>query len=188
MRTYRYIGPKRIADQATSTPAGTPVRSAADVVRWVRESGQRPGPDGCVIATFVVNAAEVLLVADRHSEHVACAGRQPVRSAGEITFRMASRSVEVVAVSNQSTGYCPEPESWAAVVAALSAAGLEPTAGFELACVFRRCPRCGSINVVKGGVFECGACGAELPAAYNCQVAEAEPGAAADGGRDPGSL
>ena len=176
MQVYRYSGPKRIADRATDTPAGTPIRSAADVVRWARQSGQRPGPDGGVIATFVVDAAGVVLVADRRSEHVACAGRRPVRSAGEITFRCDGGSVGVAAVSNQSTGYCPEPESWPAVAAALSAAGLEPSAGFDPACVFRRCPGCGSINVVKGGVFECGACGAELPSAYNCQPAEAAPG------------
>src|SRR5262249_3601673 len=125
MRVYRYIGPKQIADRAIPTPTGAPVRSAADVVRWVGDSGQRPGPDGCVIATRVVDGAGTLRVADRRSEHVACAGRQPVRSAGEITFRVAGGSVSVAAVSNQSTGYCPEPESWPAVAAALTAAGLE---------------------------------------------------------------
>src|SRR5262245_13695081 len=133
MRLYQYIGPKQIADRASPTPAGTPIRSAADLARWVRESGQRPNSDRCVIATFVVDAAGVLLVADRHSEHVACAGQRPVRSAGEITFRVIGQTVEVTAASNQSTGYCPEPESWPAVAAALSAAGLEPPAGFDLA-------------------------------------------------------
>jgi hypothetical protein len=57
MRAYRYIGPKQIADRATRRPAGTPIRSTADVVGWVCDSGQRPGPDGCVIATFVVDVA-----------------------------------------------------------------------------------------------------------------------------------
>src|SRR5262245_39581494 len=118
MRLYRYIGPKRIADRATPTPSGTPIRTSADVMRWVRDSGQRLSHDGCVIATFVVDATGALLVADRHSEHVACAGRQSVRSAGEITFRVVG-TVEVAAVSNQSTGYCPEPESWPAVATAL---------------------------------------------------------------------
>ena len=173
MRVYRYIGSKQIADRATSTPAGTPVRSAADVLGWVRNSGQRPRPDGCAVATFVVDTCGLLLLADRHSEHVACAGRQPVQAAGEITLRVADYSVEVVAVSNQSTGYCPEPESWPAVVTALTAAGLNPPAGFDPACVFRLCLRCGSKNLVKDAVFECGVCAAELPAAYNCQTPEA---------------
>ena len=182
MRLYRYIGSKQIADRATLMPAGTPLRSAADVLGWARDSCQRPRPDGCLIATFVVNAAGVLLLADRHSEHVACAGRQPVQAAGEITLRVVGRSVDVVAVSNQSTGYCPEPESWPAVATALTAAGLQPPPGFDPACVFRLCPRCGSKNLVKDGVFECGVCSAELPAAYNCQVPEANQTAADDPG------
>src|SRR5262245_26937136 len=132
MRLYRYIGPKQIADRVSPTPAGTPIRSADDVARWATATRQRPGPNGSLIATFVVDLTGVLLVADRHSEHVACAGRQPVRSAGEVTFRLAGDAVEVAAVSNQSTGYCPEPESWPAVAAALSAAGLEPPEGFDL--------------------------------------------------------
>jgi len=183
MRLYRYIGPAQIADRAPLTPAGTPIHSAADLARWTRDSGQRSGPNGCVIATFVVDAVGGLLVADRHSEHVACAGRLPVRSAGEITFRMAGGTIEVTAVSNQSTGYCPEPESWRAVAATLSAAGLQPPVGFELVCVFRLCPQCDSKNLVKGGVLECGVCAAELPALYNCQTADAEPAAATDPAR-----
>lgn len=174
MQLYRYVGPKRIADRVRSEPAGVPIRSPADVLAWVRDTAQGLS-GGCVIATFVVDAAGILLVADRRSEHVACAGRQPVRSAGEITFAVG-RAVEVAGVSNQSTGYCPEPESWPAVAAALTAAGLESPAGFSLACEFRRCVGCGSLTLVKYGVFECGVCGAELPVEYNCQTPEAAPG------------
>jgi hypothetical protein len=118
-----------------------------------------------------VDCAGVLLVADRHSEHVACAGQHPVLAAGEITFRLSSAAAEVVAVSNQSTGFCPEPESRSAVEAALRRAGMRPPDGFSPVCVFRRCLRCGSISLVKDGVFECGVCGAELSPAYNCQSA-----------------
>lgn len=165
MNLYRYVGPRAIAERAAGQPAGTPIHSPADVLRWVRETGQT----NPVICTFVVDAGGVLRVADRHSEHVACAGGGPVQSAGEMTFRVMGAMVEVVAVSNQSTGYCPEPESWPAVEAALARAGLESPAGFDPACVFRRCPACGTKNLVKGGVFECGACSADLPAEYNCQ-------------------
>jgi hypothetical protein len=171
MKMYRYIGPKRIADRIGPEPAGVPVRSPDDVRRWVRDAAQGLVA-GSVIATFVVDTFGVLRIADRRSEHVACAGGQPVRSAGEITFAVEA-TVEVVVVSNQSTGYCPEPQSWPAVAAALSAAGLEPPPGFIPACVFRRCPACGNINVVKDDLFECGVCAAELPAAYNCQASEA---------------
>ncbi|WP_020472974.1 hypothetical protein [Zavarzinella formosa] len=174
MRLYRYIGPQQIADRVTASPAGCPIRSAADVVRWARESGQQPGPDGSVIATFVIDATGLLLIADRHSEHVACAGRLPVRSAGEITFALSGNEVEITAVSNQSTGYCPEPDSWAAVMESLTASSLEPPSGFSPRCVFRLCVRCAAKNIVKDGVFECGVCGAELSVTYNCQTARAE--------------
>lgn len=135
----------------------------------VAASGQQPGPAGLLIATFVIDQAGTLLVADRHSEHVACAGRQPVLSAGEITFRITRQSVEVAEVSNQSTGYCPEPESWPAVESALVAAGLSRPSGFSLKCHFRLCVACGQKNLVKDSVFECQVCGAELPTTYNCQ-------------------
>lgn len=174
MRLYRYVGPKSIADRVSVSLGGSPVRSSADVLGWVRRSGQKPDAGGCVIAAFVVDDSGVLLVADRRSEHVACAGGRRVQSAGEITFEIDGQSVGVAGVSNQSTGYCPEPESWPAVAAALSAAGLPPPTGFDPACVFRRCVGCGSLTLIKEGVFECGVCGAELPAAYNCQVPDAE--------------
>lgn len=180
MKVYRYVGPKRIADRVLPGSAGVPIRSPEDVRNWVQASAQELTA-GCVIATFVVDAAGVLRVADRRSEHVACAGGGPVRSAGEITFAVG-RAIEVGAVSNQSTGYCPEPASWPAVAEAMAAAGLKPPAGFALVCDFRRCTACGGLTLVKGGVFECGTCGAELPAAYNCQPRDAEPNAIADGG------
>jgi hypothetical protein len=106
MRLYRYVGPKRIAERVGPEPTGVPIRSPDDVRTWVRELGQE-SIAGCVIVTFVVDASGELLVADRHSEHVACAGDRAVQSAGEMTFAVG-RSVEVVAVSNQSTGYCPD--------------------------------------------------------------------------------
>lgn len=172
---YSYIGPQRIADRVPLTPSGTPIRSPSDVKHWVRESEQQLDGDGCVIATFVVDAVGTLLVSDRHSEHVACAGRQSVRSAGEIAFRVAIRGVEVVAVSNQSTGYCPDPESWPLVATALTVAGLEPPQRFEPECVFRLCPKCGGKNLVKQGVFECGMCEAELPLTSNCHLRTFKP-------------
>jgi hypothetical protein len=167
MRLYRYVGPKWIAERARPEPTGVPIRSPGDVRTWVRDTGQDLTA-GCVIVTFVINASGELLVADRHSEHVACADGAAVRSAGEMTFAIG-RTVEVVGVSNQSTGYCPEPESWPAVAEALGRAGLAVPDGFSLACVFRRCGSCSGLTLVKANVFECGGCGAELSAPYNVQ-------------------
>jgi hypothetical protein len=166
---YRYIGPKQIADRVQNEAGGFPIRSPEDVRAWVRDSAQELS-NGCVIATFVVDADGALRIADRRSEHVACSGGRVVRSAGEITFRL-SRTVEIAAVSDQSTGFCPEPESWpaVAVAAALGSAGLAAPDGFSRSCEFRRCVKCGGLTLVKDGEFECAICGAELPAKYNCQ-------------------
>ena len=86
-----------------------------------------------------------------------------------MTLVAGGGSVEVLSVSNQSTGFCPEPESWPAVEAALRRAGLARPGGFSPACVFRRCVRCGGLNLVKGGLFECAVCEAALPEEYNVQ-------------------
>jgi hypothetical protein len=75
--------------------------------------------------------------------------------------------VEVEEISNQSTGFCPEPESWPVVAAALDTLGVRHPGRFTLAVVFRRCPACGERNVVKDGWFACGVCGADLPAEWN---------------------
>jgi len=167
MKLYRYVGPKQIAERIGPEPTGVSIGSPEDVSTWVRDAAQELNA-GLVIATFVVDAGGVLLVADRRSEHVACAGGYPVRSAGEITFAVG-RTVEVAEVSNQSTGYCPEPASWPAVAEALSRAGLLAPDGFSLACEFRRCVGCGGLTLVKAGVFECGVCEAKLPTTYNGQ-------------------
>jgi hypothetical protein len=169
MRLYRYVGPRRIAERVCPGALGTAITSPRDVAAWARSTDQGQDAEGCLIVTFVVDGAGVLRIADRRSEHVACAAGGPVQSAGEITFALEGGRVAVAAVSNQSTGYCPEPDSWPAVAAALRRVELEAPEGFALACAFRRCLRCDSICLVKAGVFVCDVCGAELPAGYNCQ-------------------
>jgi hypothetical protein len=91
-RLYHYVGPREILSRAG--------RSGKRI-----HSGDLQNP---AWFTFVVDEHGSLLIADRRSEHVACACGRPVLSAGE----MFVRGGEVVEVSNQSTGYCPEPESW----------------------------------------------------------------------------
>jgi hypothetical protein len=167
MRLYCYVGPKAIADRAKPEALlGATIRTPDDVRAWARTTGQHL-LSGCVIATFIVDEDGVLRIADRRSEHVACAGGRPVRSAGEMTFALG-HSVDVVEVSNQSTGYCPEPESWTAVAAVLKSAGLSAPSGFSLDCHFRRC-LCGNVTLIKDGIFKCGICGKPLPAGYNVQ-------------------
>lgn len=166
-RLYHYVGPQDIRERAATAPAGLLVRSTDDIRAWAHRAGQQPDRRGLIAVTFVVDEQGFLRVADRRSEHVACSGGGPVLSAGEMFFRLSSAGVEVVEVTNQSTGYCPEPESWPAVASALEALRIAHPGRFTQKVVFRRCPVCGERNVVKDGWFVCGLCGADLPADWN---------------------
>jgi hypothetical protein len=167
-RLYSYVGPADIKARVAGRPAGMRIATAADLLAWARRlTGQFPGSDGLVAATFVIDEHGSLLVADRRSEHVACAGGGPVLSAGEMFFRIEGGRIELVEVSNQSTGFCPEPGSWPAVAAALDCIGVSHPRRFTTEVVFRRCWRCGVRNVVKDGWFVCGVCGAGLPEVWN---------------------
>jgi len=84
-----------------------------------------------------------------------------------MTFVVAARKIEVLAVTNQSTGYCPELTSWPSVADALDQAKLPRPPAFTTAFVFRRCQACGAINIVKDNWFECGVCENPLPEHWN---------------------
>ena len=173
MRIYGYVGPRRIAGRATAA-AGSRVASPKDILCWIRQSGQELTGPGSVTATFVIDEAGWLRIADRRSEHVACAAGRSVLSAGEMTFTVMPTGVSVSWITNQSTGYCPEPDSWPAVQAALMRAGIETPNEFSQRFEFRRCTRCESINIIKNGVFECGVCSAPLSEEWNLDRAVAE--------------
>ena len=164
-KLYRYVGPPRILEQARHQAPGALVRTAADLLLWLQGNGVVRG--GELTVTFVVDEAGHLRLADRHTEHVACAHGQPVRAAGEMTFAVVGSTARMTAVSNQSTGYCPEPASWPEVRCALDAVGVGHPGSFTSAFDFRRCPACGQINLVKDAVFQCDACDGELPAVWN---------------------
>jgi hypothetical protein len=166
-RTYRYVGPPEVRARAAGQAAGVMVANAADVLAWIKASGLAAGRGEPVPATFVVDVEGLLRVADRRSEHVACGGGGDVLSAGEMFFAIDGRNVRVEEVSNQSTGYCPEPESWPAVESALVRAGIARPDGFTSVCIFRRCEACGERNIVKDGWFQCDVCRAKLPEDWN---------------------
>jgi hypothetical protein len=166
-KLYRYVGPAQIATRVADKPAGTPIAVAGEIVHWSRETSQNPDRSGLLAVTFVMDAEGQLLIADRRSEHVACGGGGPVMSAGEIFFSIEGERVEVVEVSNQSTGFCPEPESWPVVAAALDRIGVPHPGHFTTEIVFRRCRGCGERNVVKDHWYVCGVCGSELPPEWN---------------------
>jgi hypothetical protein len=157
---YAYVGPDEI--RARVAPSGAPIGSVAELEAWVAANGDER--DGSTVpATFTVIEDGTLRIAPRRSEHVACAGGGAVLAAGELF--LGAR--EVVGASNQSTGYCPDPDCWPAVAAALDRAGIPHPGRFTVEVIFRRCPSCGERNLVKDDWFVCALCEAELPREWN---------------------
>jgi hypothetical protein len=163
MTLYSYIGPAAVRARAEHEPAGRTIARPEDLAEWLR--GEPEALRGG--ATLVVDAAGALRVAPRRSEHVACAGGQPVRAAGELRFELRDGAPVVAEASNQSTGYAPEPLSWSALAAALHALVIAHPGGDTTAFEFRRCPRCAQLNVVKEAWFHCAVCDADLPLRWN---------------------
>jgi hypothetical protein len=143
------------------------IKCADDLRKWMKTTAQKSNVHGLIVATFIVDLDGYLRIADRHTEHVACAGGEPVLSAGEIGFALDGDEIEAVEVSNQSTGYCPEPESWPQLAHALDRIAVHHPGKFTLEIVFRRCSSCGQINIVKDDWMVCLSCGDDLPKDWN---------------------
>ena len=163
-RSYDYVGPPEIASAVVGDATGVTIRSREDLVRWAREQNEWDG--GSLTVTFVVSTDGALRVAPRRSEHVACALGGSILAAGELTIRLEPE-LEVVAATNQSTGYCPEPSCWGPARAALDALGIRSPRELTSAYVFRRCPRCGERTLIKEEWFVCALCGEDLPREWN---------------------
>ncbi|RKH94456.1 hypothetical protein D7Y04_37105 [Corallococcus sp. AB038B] len=163
LNAYTYVGPEEIRRAVTAHPSGASIRAREDLDRWLQDH-----PDAIQEgATWVVDLTGCLRLAPRRSEHVACAGGQDVLAAGELDFQRTAMGWAVAGVSNQSTGYCPDTDCWAAVFHALARAGIPGPPGFTHAILFRRCTQCGELNLVKEGWFVCAFCDADLPALWN---------------------
>jgi hypothetical protein len=160
---YRYVGPVELQDERPSIEAAD-VGSRAVLDRWLagRTRAELDEP-----FTFVVALDGSLRVAPRRSEHVALAAGRDVLAAGEITFASAAGVQHVLEVTNQSTGYCPDPDCWRAVGTALDRLGLKHPGDFTTKLVFRRCPSCGERNIVRDSDFTCALCDGALPTYWN---------------------
>ncbi|MFI7577988.1 hypothetical protein [Micromonospora sp. NPDC049497] len=139
---------------------GWPIRSPADLDTYLAAADPRDRDEPF---TYVIDTGGTLRLAQRRSEHVACAGGGEVLGAGEIAFAGDRDGWVVTEVTNQSTGYCPDPRSWVAVAGALDRAGIDRPEGFTVLVIFRRCLDCGERNVVRDDDYICALCGAELP-------------------------
>lgn len=165
-RQYRYVGPEEIRQRVQSHSADYRIDTKVILRDWLLINAD-PESQNQVIATFIIDLNGHLRLAHRRSEHVACAGGLPVLSAGEMTYSIKQREPNLEEVSNQSTGYCPEPESWISVATALDRLGVEHSDKFTRQVTFRRCIECSQINVVKDGWFVCELCGENLPHQWN---------------------
>ncbi len=173
---YHYCGPKDIREATRTAPQGFRIDSPTAIEQWIRESEQRP-EGGLVIATYVVDGNRAFRVADRHSEHVACAGGGPVLAAGEASFQRQKKEHIIVGLSNLSRGFCPEPDCVLAVVTALDRAHVSHPARLTEAYLFRRCQEVdcesgGEVQVVPLDGRWCKACGSPLPEQRNIEGAE----------------
>ncbi|MEO8494126.1 MAG: hypothetical protein ABI614_03580 [Planctomycetota bacterium] len=162
---YRYAGPAEIAGRVVGF--GGFLVDSVEKLRDSLRSMDGYQSEGSLTVTFIVGLGGELRVSDRRSEHVKCAGGQPVLSAGEMTFVCENDRIFVERVTNQSTGYCPEPESWRSVVDALERIPLGHPDSFDPAFVFRKCPSCSQINIIKDQWYICDVCQTSLPIEWN---------------------
>ncbi|MFE0465173.1 hypothetical protein ACFW1A_38570 [Kitasatospora sp. NPDC058965] len=163
-RNYRYVGPAELTALVRPGGGGRTICSPADFAEWV---AARTPDELAEPFTFVVDAAGVLRLAPRRSEHVVCADGGAVLSAGELSFHEEAGHWTVDEVSNQSTGYCPDISSWPAVAAALDRIGIARPSGFTQELVFRRCRSCRELAIVREQDFVCLFCSADLPLEWN---------------------
>ncbi|KOU21927.1 hypothetical protein ADK52_22845 [Streptomyces sp. WM6372] len=162
--SYRYVGPPDVRALVRPEAEGRSIHSAADFDEW---ASAQAAVELAEPFTFVIDSEGVLRLAPRRSEHVVCAGGGRVLGAGEMSFREESGQWVVAEVSNQSTGYCPDISSWPVVAKALAAAGIECPSCFTHEVVFRRCPSCSQLNVVREEDFVCVFCDEDLPREWN---------------------
>jgi hypothetical protein len=161
MKIYSYIGPENHLLLSKTASGGKIIRQSNDVANWSHATHQVPNRVGLIPATFVIDLDKNLRLADRRSEHVACAQGKEVLSAGEIFFAIDGEDIEVIEISNQSTGYCPDPDSWLIVEEVLNQIGIRHPGRFTLEITFAVCQKCGQKNIVKGD-RRCGNCGFEI--------------------------
>ncbi len=148
------------------------------VGEWIARQKFPPQADGTVILTYIIDLHTELWLASRNSEHVACAVGEPVLAAGELTLKLSNDPpcgkpshpgyaqqwrIEVVGVSNHSTGYLPEPDCWPVVAEALDRMDILRPDQWTVALVLRRCPVCQWVNVIKDDHFFCDICQRQLP-------------------------
>jgi hypothetical protein len=167
-RRYRNVSPPELRETGRPALDAVTVTSQQVLTAWLASRGasEIAGP-----LTFVVTLDGHLPLAPRRSEHAGCAAGQDVLAAGEISFTRHRQTWTVGDVSNQSTGYCPDPDSGPAVAAARDRVGLAHPPDFTHKVIFRRCPACHERNIVHDAHFVSAICGSPLPQDRNLNPA-----------------
>lgn len=144
-RLYRYVGPAELLENAHGPIDRLQPASLAELSAWVAKQSST----GATF-TFIVDASGLLWLSDRGTEHVSCARGRTVRAAGEVTFWRTPSAMAISSITNQSTGFCPEPDCWTCTREALVRAGLAAPDGFtQSVSPSRRCTTCGTKNLLK---------------------------------------
>lgn len=161
LKRYKYVGPNNILSTIRPDLKGICITSPDQIKFWLKDTKQKL-LNSEVTATFVVDLEHNLLINDRHTEHVVCANGEEIYSAGEITFMLLDDRIRVSRITNQSTGYCPSPDSWNSVIIALEKIGIEYPSDFTTKFIFRICENCQWINLIKDDFFVCANCEQDL--------------------------
>lgn len=166
-KLYKYVGDSEVLESTKDIPGGQIITCSKDVLEWIDKTKQKSEADGLYWATFIISDDESFYIADRRSEHVACAEGKPVLSAGEVAFCIDKNKSEIFEISNQSTGFCPEPESWLNIKDIFIKIGIPHPSDFTFKVIFRRCPKCGERNIVRDSYYVCACCESELTEKWN---------------------
>ncbi len=164
MTSYSYVGPPHLVRENHERVR---IIATKDLEDWFLHHQRDEDAEGYVAVTYIVDLAGELWIADRRSEHVACAHGQPVAAAGELSIGRAGKSFQITRLSNQSTGYCPPVDTWKVMEEILDRQKIAHPSAFDPACEFRCCKACRERQIVKDGHFSCSFCGQELPQAWN---------------------
>jgi hypothetical protein len=166
--SHRYVGSEAIRERALKNIQRAEVESPNDIRSWRQTSGIRADGSVLITLTFVIDTEERLWIADRRSEHVACANGGNVFAAGELTFAVGTSGMDVVEATNQSTGYCPQvTPSWNVLSRVLDRLKISRPPFYTSAFEFRRCDSCEAINLIKDDYYVCGECDQALSKEWN---------------------
>ena len=171
MKLYDYVGPASIRASASFDTPRHAVRDSKGIVVWATERLGFTNRDRQMTFTYVVQPLAQLYLADRRSEHIACARGGAVLTAGEITFERHGSDLILIETSNLSTGFCPESTSWPSLSVALVTAGFPAIECFTQPFEFRLCVTCQQTCVIKDDTYDCPSCFGSLPRDWNYPAA-----------------